>query len=102
MFEVTFSGGWPVYARRLVEDVNPWYMVYFVVYVSLVVFAMIRIITALFLKETLETAAADEEKMLAETLREKEKYAKKLRRLFAAVDNAGTGKVTLAEFKTVL
>jgi len=102
MFEVTFSGGWPNYARPLVEHVSWWYRLYFLFYVSTVVFAMIRIITALFLKETMEAATADAEFMIAETLRDKEKYAKKLRQLFEAVDEEGTGKVPLETFKQVL
>merc|ERR1712087_451152 len=59
MFEVTLSGGWPNYVRPLVEKVSPWYAVFYLVYVVCVVFALIRIITALFLKSTLSVAAED-------------------------------------------
>eukprot|EP00913_Durusdinium_trenchii_P025560 g23991.t1 len=59
MFELTHSGGWPTYARPVVEYVSTWYAAFFMGYVTLVIFAIIRIITAIFLKETLATAAGD-------------------------------------------
>lgn len=59
VFELTFSGGWPNYARVLVEKVSPLYAVPFAMYIAGIIFAMFRIITALFLKDTLSIAAAD-------------------------------------------
>merc|ERR1711933_614604 len=52
VFELTFSGGWPAYARRLVEEVGVGFAWFFALYISTVVFAMTRIITALFLRDT--------------------------------------------------
>eukprot|EP00930_Biecheleria_cincta_P000550 TRINITY_DN10121_c0_g1_i2.p1 TRINITY_DN10121_c0_g1~~TRINITY_DN10121_c0_g1_i2.p1 ORF type:complete len:554 (-),score=65.44 TRINITY_DN10121_c0_g1_i2:370-2031(-) len=65
-FEITYSGGWPGYVRPVVERVSPWYALLFLAYVTFVVFAMIRIITALFIKETLACAARDAEIALEE------------------------------------
>lgn len=65
VFELTFSGGWPAYARTLVEDVSGWYALFFAVYIGGVVFAMFRIITALFLKDTLTVASSDMEAIRA-------------------------------------
>merc|ERR1719346_239900 len=59
MFEVTLSGCWPTYVRPVIEQVSVFYAIFFVLYVSLVVFAVIRVITALFLRETLRAAEAD-------------------------------------------
>merc|ERR1719401_1578591 len=59
MFELTFSGGWPNYARRVVEEVHWAYAFFYATYVSVVVFAVTRIISALFLKDTLQVAAND-------------------------------------------
>ena len=50
MFEITHSGSWPAVVRPIVEKVNAWYAVLFLTYITLVVFAVIRIVTALFLK----------------------------------------------------
>ena len=53
MYEITYSGGWPAVVRPVIEKVSPWYAVTFLLYVALVVFAVIRIVTALFLKARL-------------------------------------------------
>jgi len=102
MFEITLSGGWPQYARPLIEDVNPMFAGFFAIYVSAVVFAIIRIITALFLKETLQVAGQDQEMMVAEQMRRKNTYADKLRHVFEEADTSGDGMVSYDEFQTVL
>lgn len=48
VFEITFGGGWQQYARPLVEEVSVFWAVFFVFYIAGVVFAMFKIITALF------------------------------------------------------
>merc|ERR1719410_1961986 len=65
-FEMTFSGCWPNYVRRVIEEVNPVYVIFFVLYITVVFFGVIRIISALFLKETLAQAARDTETMVYE------------------------------------
>merc|ERR1719199_1117268 len=66
LFEVTLAGCWPNYFRPLIEKVNGWYAVFAVVYITIVVFAVIRIITALFLKKTLSVANNDADMQVAE------------------------------------
>jgi len=99
VFELTFSGGWPNYVRRLVEEVDQSFAYLFAIYISVVVFAMTRIITALFLKDTLQVAANDAEMMIQEKMNEKKRYAKKLMDVFQAADETGDGKISLAEFE---
>jgi len=101
MFEFTFSGCWPNYARRVVEEVHWGYGFFFFMYVSVVVFAVTRIITALFLKDTLQIAANDADMMVQETLASKREYSKKLKELFELADSSGNGLITLAEFEEV-
>merc|ERR1719210_1365339 len=59
IFELTFSGCWPNYARRIIEDVSPLYSLFYFVYVYVVVFVATRIVAALFMKETLSQCAND-------------------------------------------
>ena len=54
-----------------------------------VVFAAIRIVTALFLKETLSTAANDAELVIEDSRRTAVQYQKKLEELFRLVDDDG-------------
>jgi len=98
----TFSGGWPTYARRLVEEVSATYAVFFIVYIITVTFAMFRIITALFLRDTLALASSDAEMAIQEKMRQKESCAAKLLDFFQAADTSKDGYLTLAEFEAIL
>jgi len=102
MIEITLSGAWPTYARPLIEDVSPYYSIFFVVYVYLVVFAVVRIITALFLKETLKIASEDSEMMVAEQTRVKSTYVDRLTQIFAGLDVSGDGLISQQEFEAAM
>merc|ERR1712183_1102611 len=65
MFEATLSGCWPNYIRPLLD--HSWlYVIIFGVYVVAIVFALIRILTAVFLGETLKNTDKDTEMLVAE------------------------------------
>lgn len=102
VFELTFSGGWPNYARVLVEKVSPLYAVPFAMYIAGIIFAMFRIITALFLKDTLSIAAADADMVIQDKMREKHAYAMKLKDFFEAADCNCDGFLMIDEFESVL
>lgn len=97
MFELTHSGRWPTYARPVVEHVSVWYAAFFMGYVTLVIFAIIRIITAIFLKETLATAAGDAALAVQEKVRNKEQYVSRLQEIFFEADSDGNGVITKQE-----
>jgi len=102
MFEITFSGGWPNYTRRIIDHVSPLYSVFFFIYVAGVVFSVIRIITALFLKDTLAVAANDQEMMMQQKAKAQEKFASKLREVFMEADESGDGTVNKEEFESLI
>jgi len=102
LFLVTFSGGWPSYAQRLVEEVHVGYALFFVAYVWVVVFAVTRIITATFVKDTLQAASEDGEMILREQKAAKAKLACKLHELFEVADKSGDGIISLGEFRSVV
>jgi len=77
--------------------VSIWYAWFFMSYVTLVIFAIIRIITAIFLKETLATAAGDAALAVQEKVRSKEKYVSSLEDIFLEADDDGNGVITRAE-----
>lgn len=97
-FELTFSGGWPAFTWRLVSEVSWWYAIYFSCYVFLVVFALMRVVTSLFLKETLQAAANDSDMMMQERLKETKELAQKLEVTFSKFDVSGDGTITRQEF----
>lgn len=91
MYEMTFAGNWPVSARPVLENVNHAYCMFFALYVTVIVFAVLRVITAIFVKETLEVASNDAELMVQERMRKKASYVKKLESIFKAMDDSGDG-----------
>lgn len=101
MFKMTFSGCWPAYANKVLE-VHPAYVFFFGIYVSVVIFACTRIVTALFLRDTLKAAESDADMMVAETLEKKRTYLRKLHELFCMVDSSGDGQISIEEFEAVI
>jgi len=97
-FEITHSGSWPSRVRPVLEKVSPWYSIIFLPYIALVVFAVIRVVTALFIKETLASAANDAEMVIEESRRMALEYQARLEELFHLVDYDGDGHLSAEEF----
>ncbi|CAJ1374713.1 unnamed protein product [Effrenium voratum] len=70
--------------------------------VMVVNFAMTRVVAALFLKQTLEVAAKERERVANDAKTKKDKMAKRLRDVFKLADDTGDGCVELAEFQQML
>ena len=102
MFEITFSGGWPNWVTPLVTKVSIWYAFFFAFYVTGVVFAVIRIITALFLRDTLAVAAKDTQMQMVQKAAEKAKTIAKLEQFFEECDTSHGGLLSYEEFQVVL
>jgi len=102
VFEMTFSGCWPNYVSPVVMDVSPWFAAFFIVYITFVVFSMIRIISALFLKETLAQAARDAEMMVRERTKKTSTLRKELSELFESADFDGNGMLNEQELEDIL
>eukprot|EP00913_Durusdinium_trenchii_P016669 g15668.t1 len=94
LYEITFAGNWPTMARPVLDKVNHGFVVFFVLYITIIVFALIRVITAVFLKDTLDAANNDAELRMAEGLRKKAEYVEKLEGIFQAIDDTGDGMIT--------
>merc|ERR1719262_430877 len=100
MFEITVSpGAWGKVGRLLIFEVSPLYSIIFVLYVWGVTFAIIRVISALFLKEVLEVAANDEENALEKRQKKDVKDLTNLRRIFRRADRDGAGSLTLKDME---
>ncbi|CAK9084914.1 Sodium channel protein type 4 subunit alpha (Sodium channel protein skeletal muscle subunit alpha) (Sodium channel protein type IV subunit alpha) (Voltage-gated sodium channel subunit alpha Nav1.4) [Durusdinium trenchii] len=98
MFEITFAGSWPLYARPVIEEVGVGYCIFFVAYIVFVVFAVIRVISAIFLKETLDAAQNDAQLVVREKAKASQEYVKRLNKVFQTMDLSQDGVVTKEEF----
>ncbi|CAJ1347925.1 unnamed protein product, partial [Effrenium voratum] len=97
MYEMTFAGNWPHYARPVLENVSQLYCIFYLLYITVIVFAVIRVISAIFVKETLEVASNDAEVIVQERIRQKAMYVSKLEAIFMAMDDSGDGLLSEAE-----
>lgn len=78
LYEITFSGSWPSFTHPLIEKVHAGLVLFFVLYITVVAFGLIRVITAVFLKDTLDAAANDAEHLVGERIQKKAEYSKKI------------------------
>eukprot|EP00930_Biecheleria_cincta_P098096 TRINITY_DN89788_c0_g1_i1.p1 TRINITY_DN89788_c0_g1~~TRINITY_DN89788_c0_g1_i1.p1 ORF type:complete len:571 (-),score=86.49 TRINITY_DN89788_c0_g1_i1:134-1846(-) len=99
VFEATFTGTWTASARPLIERVDPMFTLFWGPYVLLVNFAMIRVIAAMFLKQTLAVANNDQETKARENMAKKETFSNQLRMIFEVADTSGDGCINLEEFE---
>mmetsp|Transcript_795 Transcript_795/g.1995 ORF Transcript_795/g.1995 Transcript_795/m.1995 type:complete len:160 (-) Transcript_795:169-648(-) len=70
--------------------------------IAIVTFAMFRIITALFLKDTLRVAAMDIDSTIAEKINDQQHYTQNLADFFFAADSSGDGYLSIEELDAVL
>lgn len=102
LFEATFSGCWPNYFRPLMELVSPWFAFPIAAYVVCVIFTMSRIVSALFIRETLRQASDQAEIMIKERKKETGAITRKLHAIFMAADTSGDGFLTEDETSHIL
>lgn len=102
LYEITFAGNWPTYARPVIDGVSSYFAVFFLLYITLIVFAVIRVITAIFLKDTLDAASNDAEHLVVERMQKKAQYVKKLEQIFRAIDKTGNGMITKERMSEIL
>jgi len=101
MFEITMANWTPV-VRLLYEDVNELYAVLFVAYRCCFMFAILRVITAVFIAETARCASTDDELAIQKKQIQKESYCSKLTDAFKHLDINGDGVISWDEFEPLI
>merc|ERR1711865_622660 len=82
MFEITLApGAWSTVGRLLIFGVHWMYGIVFFLYGWIITFAVTRVITALFLKHTMNAATADAEIVMADKKAKKEREERQLRNM---------------------
>lgn len=95
LYEVTFAGNWPTNARPVLERVSHAFVIFYLLYITIIVFAVIRVISAIFLKDTLDEAHNDAQHLVLDRIRKKAEYVERLEGVFKTLDVTGRG--TLSE-----
>jgi hypothetical protein len=102
MFECTFTGSWHRFSRPLVEDVSYIYAAFWVLWVVLINFTTMRVIGALFLKDTMAVSARDNENCAMNQLKNKVESTEMLRIIFHDADVSGDGQIDQGEFDAMM
>mmetsp|Transcript_61841 Transcript_61841/g.116969 ORF Transcript_61841/g.116969 Transcript_61841/m.116969 type:complete len:588 (+) Transcript_61841:62-1825(+) len=102
MFEATFTTGWWRFSRMMILEISGYWANFWVLYVVFINFAVMRLIGALFLKQTLASAESDDDKMTMIKLKQKRAFAHEIRQVFVEGDTSGDGLISPEEFKDML
>merc|ERR1711963_817700 len=97
VFKATFSGCWPLYSDPVVQALGNYFFLLFGAYVIVVIFTMSRIVSSMFVGETLKQASVEAETMVRDKMREQEGITKKLDMLFRTADTSQDGLLTQQE-----
>jgi len=97
MFEITY-GNWIPVCRLLVRDVHQRFDLFFILYRCMFCFAVIRIIAAVFISETSRIVAHDENLARLRKNQDRQFAARKLHKIFLALDESGDGLLSRDEF----
>lgn len=101
MFELTL-GNWVPITRFLHDHVHEYMGPLLLLYQCLVGFAVIRVITGVFLHETFKVASTDDELMIMQKNRQIAKNVEKMQQLFEEADESGDGYLSANEFVEVM
>eukprot|EP00929_Paragymnodinium_shiwhaense_P110842 TRINITY_DN7812_c0_g2_i1.p1 TRINITY_DN7812_c0_g2~~TRINITY_DN7812_c0_g2_i1.p1 ORF type:complete len:393 (-),score=35.80 TRINITY_DN7812_c0_g2_i1:133-1311(-) len=101
MYELTMANWVPV-ARTVVDNAGDGYILFFVIYRTLVGFAVLTVVTAIFNAETFRVTQSDDDVMLLHKERQIAIHARRMRSLLLEADQSHDGVVNLEEFQSVM
>lgn len=103
MYQITLApAAWGPIGRLLIFEVSSAFAIFFVLYGWLVSFAVVKVIGAMFLKQTLAAAAGDGEVAIIERLMQKQKDNKRMKEIFTVADKDGSGSIDWEEFQAMV
>merc|ERR1712032_190537 len=97
MFEITLTN-WVPSCRILMSHVSVWFGLFYVLYCCCICFAVTRVISAVFITETMKAVAIDEQTGFIHRRRHRRALAQKIDKIFRELNKSGTGEITREEF----
>ncbi|CAE7362849.1 unnamed protein product [Symbiodinium sp. CCMP2592] len=101
MFEIMFAN-WGPPCRVLVENVSEWFSIFFLSYRCVLGFAVLNVVNAVFVQQTMKTASSDEELAFRQKEKDIALYNRKVKKLFKTIDSSGDGAINLQEFSKLV
>eukprot|EP00747_Dinoflagellata_sp_TGD_P169387 gnl/TRDRNA2_/TRDRNA2_198265_c0_seq1.p1 gnl/TRDRNA2_/TRDRNA2_198265_c0~~gnl/TRDRNA2_/TRDRNA2_198265_c0_seq1.p1 ORF type:complete len:629 (-),score=95.89 gnl/TRDRNA2_/TRDRNA2_198265_c0_seq1:182-2068(-) len=101
MFEISLANWVPI-CRLLFRDVHEWYGVLFVLYRCMLCFAVVKVITAVFISETNKAAAGDMDAVMMKKQKEREQNSAEFREMFQDLDTEGRGLIYFEQFEKLI
>jgi len=100
MFEITL-GNWIPVTRVMMKNVTEAYVIFALIHKFIIGFAVVMVITGVFVQETMKVAQTDNTIMLRQRERASKLHVKKISALFAVADSDGSGRLDAEEFAEV-
>jgi len=97
MFEITI-GNWVPSCRFFMDHVTEWFGMFYILYTCCLCFAVVRVITAVFITETSRVISNDDALAVRQKENEKRAYLYRLKSMFVELDTSGDGFIDYAEF----
>ncbi|CAE7240934.1 Catsper1 [Symbiodinium sp. CCMP2592] len=101
MFEILFAN-WSPPCRVLVEHVSEWFSIFFLLYRCVLGFAVLNVVNAVFVQQTMKTASSDEDLAFKQKEKDIAMYHRKVKKLFATMDSSGDGAINFDEFSKLV
>eukprot|EP00929_Paragymnodinium_shiwhaense_P110642 TRINITY_DN7781_c0_g6_i1.p1 TRINITY_DN7781_c0_g6~~TRINITY_DN7781_c0_g6_i1.p1 ORF type:complete len:650 (-),score=108.28 TRINITY_DN7781_c0_g6_i1:273-2222(-) len=101
MYELTMAN-WAPIARTVVHNVSEWYILFFMTYRTLVGFAILKVVTAIFNAETFRVTQLDDDIMLLHKERQIATHTRRMQQLLLEGDESDDGYLCLEEFKKLM
>lgn len=101
MFEILFAN-WSPPCRVLVDNISEWFSLFFLVYRCILGFAVLNVVNSVFVQQTMRIATSDEQLAFKQKERELASYTRKVKNLFATMDQSGDGVINFEEFSKLV
>lgn len=96
LFQVMTLDSWSAIVRDLMK-VQSWVVIFFIVFISIAVFVLMNLVTAIIVEHAFSNGKADEQDRAIRLEREKEQELEELQEFFALMDEDKSGKITQEE-----
>jgi hypothetical protein len=98
---MSMAGGedWGLFYDAIKELQAPHYTALFLLFITFAIFAVVNIVTGIFVESAMESNVVDREMVVQEELATKANYLREMQDIFEEMDTNGSGKITLSEFE---